>query len=101
MRDALEELAKLDCAAVGISPDPPERQAKFDEKHGLGFPLLSDPDKETAQAYGAWAEKNMYGKKVWGILRSAFLVGADGKLLGAFYKVKPEDTVPKALEFLR
>jgi peroxiredoxin Q/BCP len=100
VRVALEQLAKLDAAAVGISPDPPARQKKFEEKHGLGFPLLSDPERETAKAYGAWAEKNMYGKKVWGILRSAFLIGTNGKIKGAFYKVKPEDTVPRALELL-
>ena len=87
-------------AAVGISPDPPARLKKFDDQHGLGFPLLSDPDHLTAEAYGIWGEKTMYGKKTWGIVRSSFLIDEDGKVAGAWIKVSPKDTVPKALAFL-
>ncbi len=97
VRDASSELSRAGIAAVGISPDTPEDQARFDGKYRLGFPLLSDPDHAVAEAWGAWGEKSMYGKKYFGIIRSAFLVDEQGKIAGAWYKVKPEDTVPKAL----
>jgi peroxiredoxin Q/BCP len=83
-------------AAVGISPDQPEAQGKFDEKFGLGFPLLSDPDHAVASAYGVWGKKSMYGKEYEGIIRSSFLVDEKGKIVEAWYKVTPQDTVPKA-----
>lgn len=100
IRDARTELAELGVAAVGISPDKTTAQKKFDGKYGLGFPLLSDSDHATAQAFGAWGEKSMYGKKMEGIIRSSFLIDEGGKLLGAWYKVKPEDTVPLARQAL-
>lgn len=100
VRDALPNFGDLGVQAVGISPDRPQAQAKFDRKYGLGFPLLSDPDHEAAEAYGVWGEKSMYGKKYMGILRSAFLVDGQGIIEGAWYKVKPDQTVPKALEVL-
>ncbi len=96
VRDARAELADLGVAALGISPDPVDLQKKFAEKHALGLPLLSDPDHAVAQAYGVWGEKSMYGKKYEGIIRSAFLIDEQGRLLQAFYKVSPEQTVPKA-----
>ena len=61
VRDAADDLSGLNMAAVGISPDQPDKQQKFDDKYGLGFPLLSDPDHEVAEAYGAWGEKKNYG----------------------------------------
>jgi peroxiredoxin Q/BCP len=97
VRDASQELAEAGITAIGISPDDPEDQLKFDKKFGLGFPLLSDPDHAIAEAYGVWREKTVYGKKKMGILRSAFLIDEGGILLGSWYSVKPEDTVPKAL----
>lgn len=100
IRDARTELADLGVDAVGISPDKPGAQKKFDGKYGLGFPLLSDPDHTAAQAYGAWGEKTMYGKKSMGIIRSSFLIDEKGKIMGAWYKVKPENTVPLAQEAL-
>ena len=100
VRDAREELAALGLAVVGLSPDPPLKQKKFDDKYGLTFPLLADTERQTAQAYGAWGEKNMYGKKVAGIIRSSFLIDEKGKVIQAWYKVSPEDTVPKAKEAL-
>jgi peroxiredoxin Q/BCP len=63
--------------------------------------LLSDPDHTAAQAYGAWGEKSMYGKSSLGIIRSSFLLDEQGKILGAWYKVKPDDTVPLARKILR
>jgi thioredoxin-dependent peroxiredoxin len=100
IRDARTELAELGVAALGISPDKPSTQKKFDGKYGLGFPLLSDPDHGAAQAYGAWGEKTMYGKKSMGIIRSSFLLDENGKILGVWYKVKPDDTVPLARKVL-
>ena len=96
VRDAADDLSGLNMAAVGISPDQPDKQQKFDDKYGLGFPLLSDPDHEVAEAYGAWGEKKNYGKTYMGIIRSSFLVDEKGKIAQVAYKVKPGDTVPKA-----
>ncbi|MEA2902275.1 MAG: thioredoxin-dependent peroxiredoxin [Actinomycetota bacterium] len=86
-----------DTAIVGISPDKPAKQAKFDTKYGLGFPLLADEDHAVADAYGAWGEKSMYGKKYMGIIRSAFLIDEDGTVAEAWYKVSPKDTATNLL----
>lgn len=85
-----------DTVVLGISPDKPAKQLKFAEKYSLGFPLLSDPEHATAEAFDVWKEKSMYGRTYLGIVRSAFLVGADGKLEEAWYKISPADT-PKHL----
>ncbi|MFC1633994.1 thioredoxin-dependent thiol peroxidase [Planctomycetota bacterium] len=100
IRDASKGLKKLSMAAVGISPDEPTKQKKFDDKYGLGFPLLSDPDHKVAKAYGAWGKKSMYGKMYEGIIRSSFVIDGRGKIMQASYKVKPLDTVPNATEVL-
>ena len=89
-----------DTAIIGISPDPPRKQAKFDEKYGLGFPLLADEDHTVSEAYGTWAEKSMYGRKYMGIVRSAFLIDENGKIAKAWYKVKPEATATNLLASL-
>jgi peroxiredoxin Q/BCP len=96
----LDELKTLKVKAVGISPDLPPKLKQFDEKNTLGFTLLSDPDHKTAEVYGTWGEKSMYGKKSWGIIRSAFLLDEKGRIAGAWYKISPKDTVPKALAAL-
>ena len=98
LRDAAPDIG--DTVVVGISPDTPERLAGFDDKHGLGFTLLSDPDHAVAEAYGVWAEKKNYGKVSMGIVRSAFLVGANGKLRAVWYNVKAKDTAAKLLDAL-
>jgi thioredoxin-dependent peroxiredoxin len=98
LRDVAGEIA--DTAIVGISPDPPARQARFDEKYGLGFPLLSDEDHSVAERYGAWGERSMYGRRYMGIIRSAFLVGEDGRLVRVWPKVSPKDTAPSLLAAL-
>ena len=90
----------MNVAVAGVSRDAPATQKKFDDKNQLGFPLLSDPDHGVAEKYGVWGEKTMYGKKVEGITRSSFLIDEEGRLIGAWYKISPEDTVPKALEVL-
>lgn len=94
LRDVLGQIG--DTAVIGVSPDKPDKQAKFDAKYGLGFPLLADEDHSVAEAYGVWTEKSMYGRKYMGILRSAFLIDEKGKLEGVWYKISPADT-PKNL----
>lgn len=101
IRDSAEDLHHQGVAFVGISPDTPEKQKAFDENHSLGFPLLSDPDHKTAEAYGVWGEKSVQGRTKMGIIRSSFLIDEHGTILQANYNVKPEDTVPKAQEALR
>ena len=85
---------------MGISTDSPEKQKAFEGKYHLNFPLLSDADHAVAKAYGAWGEKTMYGKKMEGIIRSSFLIDERGKIIQAWYKISPQDTVPKAYEAL-
>ncbi|MBN1291601.1 MAG: thioredoxin-dependent thiol peroxidase [Candidatus Latescibacteria bacterium] len=100
IRDSLFDLNSLGISAIGISPDEPGKQKKFHDKFNLGFPLLSDTEHVVAQAYGAWGKKSMYGKEYEGIIRSSFLIDESGKIVEAWYKVKPEDTVPKAQQAL-
>jgi peroxiredoxin Q/BCP len=100
VRDARQDLKKLKVDVLGLSPDAPEKQKKFDIKYSLGFPLLADIGHKTAEAYGVWGDKTNYGKTYKGIIRSSFLVDEKGVILRAWYKVKPEDTVPKAREAL-
>jgi peroxiredoxin Q/BCP len=98
LRDALPELGET--AVVGISPDPPARQAAFDEKFGLGFPLLSDPEHVVADKYTTWGDKSMYGRTYQGVIRSAFLIDERGKVAEAWYKISPKDTPKKLLQAL-
>jgi thioredoxin-dependent peroxiredoxin len=100
VRDAREDFSGLDADVVGISVSGVHEQASFDKKFGLGFPLLSDPDHAVADAWGAWGEKSLYGKKYLGVIRSSFLIDEKGRVLQAWYKVSPKDTVPKALKAL-
>ena len=100
LRDAFPQLKKLNAVVFGISPDPVEKQKKFDDKYGLGFPLLSDTDHAVSEAFGVWGEKSLYGRKFMGIVRSAFVIDEKGKLAGAFYKVSPKDTVPAVTKAL-
>ncbi|MGI8493208.1 MAG: thioredoxin-dependent thiol peroxidase [Acidimicrobiales bacterium] len=98
LRDILADVGEA--VVLGISPDPPAKLAKFDDKYGLGFTLLSDPDHAAAEAYGVWKEKSMYGRKYMGIERSAFLVDPKGRLAGVWYKISPKDTPTKLLNAL-
>lgn len=99
LRDIANEVG--DTVIIGISPDAPRKQKKFDEKYSLGFPLLSDENHEVAEAYGVWGEKSMYGKKYTGINRSAFLIDEDGKIAYAWYGVAPADTPTNLLAALK
>ena len=100
VRDALPVLAEKKVAVVGISPDLPAQQKKFDQKHGLGFPLLSDPDHTIADAFGTWGEKKLYGKSYMGIIRSAFLIDEKASIVGVWYKISPKNTVSELMQHL-
>jgi peroxiredoxin Q/BCP len=100
IRDERQELAGIGVSVLGISPDLPDAQLAFDEKFGLGFPLLSDPDHAVAEAWGAWGERERDGKRFMGIIRSSFLVDEDGRIERAWFRVRPEDTVPNAIAAL-
>jgi peroxiredoxin Q/BCP len=94
-RDNLAELNEAGLDVVGISPDKPEKLAKFRDNQQLTFPLLSDPSREILTAYGAFGEKMMYGKTVTGVIRSTFLIDGKGKIEQAFYNVKATGHVAK------
>jgi thioredoxin-dependent peroxiredoxin len=98
LRDIRDDVG--DTAIIGISPDAPAKQKKFDDKYSLGFPLLADTDHAVAEAYGVWAEKSMYGRKYFGIVRSAFLIDEKGKIAHAWYKISPADTPVKLQQAL-
>jgi thioredoxin-dependent peroxiredoxin len=97
LRDHRQDLARIGLDVVGISPDPPSKQLAFDEKYGLGFPLLADEDHAVAEAWGTWVERHRGGDTFFGILRSSFLIDEEGRIEQAWSPVKPEDTVPNAL----
>ena len=98
LRDILGDIG--DTRVVGISPDKPGKQKRFDEKYGLGFPLLSDEDHAVAEAYGAWGERSMYGRRFMGIVRSAFLLDEEGRIAAAWPKISPKDTPTNLLKAL-
>jgi len=96
LRDHRQEFAGLGVDVVGISPDEPSKQLAFDQKYSLGFPLLADTDHAVAEAWGTWGEKVYKGERYMGIIRSSFLIDENGHIEQAWYKVKPENTVPEA-----
>jgi thioredoxin-dependent peroxiredoxin len=96
-RDDIQKFAKNGVAVVGISPDRSAAQAKFKKKYELPFPLLADLEKAAAQAYGVWQEKNMYGKKVMGIVRTTFVIGPDGKIEKIYGNVKAKGHAAQVL----
>ncbi len=94
-RDALRELEATGLTVAGISPDAPARLARFREEHGLTFPLLSDPEHVVLEAYGAWGEKQNYGRTYVGVIRSTVVVAADGTVEAAYYNVRAKGHVAK------
>ena len=96
-RDNLVVLNHAGIAVLGISPDQPAKLARFREKEGLTFPLLSDPDHAVEEAYGAYGEKKLYGKTTVGVIRSTFVIDADGKISKAMYAVKATGHVARLL----
>lgn len=97
LRDIKPDIGRT--AIIGISPDKPEKQKKFDDKYELGFPLLADTEHVVAEDFKVWKEKSMYGRKYMGIERSAFLI-QDGVVLEAWYKISPADTPKNLLKAL-
>jgi peroxiredoxin Q/BCP len=89
-----------DTVIIGISPDTPAKLKKFDDKYGLGFTLVSDPEHEIAEKYGVWVLKKNYGKEYMGVQRSAFLVDEDGKIERAWPKISPKNTPTELLAAL-
>ncbi len=100
-RDASAELKKLGAVVMGVSPDDKESHGKFRDKFQLNFPLLADEDHAVAEAYGAWREKNMYGKKSMGIQRSTFLIDPQGKIAKVWKRVQVDGHDADVLEALR
>jgi peroxiredoxin Q/BCP len=91
VRDHRADYERAGAVVLGVSPDPVKPIAKFDEKYGLGFPLLSDADHAVAEAYGVWVENSMYGRKYMGMERTTFVIGPDGTVHEVFRKVKPAE----------
>ena len=100
-RDTYKQMQKTGAVLLGISPDTPQAQKKFQEKFKLPFPLLADADKKVADAFGVLQMKNMYGKKVMGIVRTTFIIGPDGKIQHIFPKVKAEGHAGEVLAYLK
>jgi peroxiredoxin Q/BCP len=94
-RDSLQSLAAAGYAVIGLSPDKPEKLAKFREHDSLTFPLLSDPDREVLKAYGAFGEKKSYGKTITGVIRSTFVIDENGRIEVAQYNVRATGHVAK------
>ncbi len=101
-RDLWRQLQQADAVVLGVSPDGAEAHRKFAAKYKLPFPLLSDPDKQVMEQYGAWGEKTLYGKKTVGVIRSTVWVGPDGKVMRHWRRVaKAADHPQQVLEALR
>ena len=99
-RDEYSRFEERGAVVLGVSPDSEASHLRFKSKHNLPFTLLADPDHEVAEAYGAWGEKSMYGKRYQGVIRSAYLVDEDGTVAGAWPKVSPKDTATNLLQAL-
>lgn len=99
-RDNAKAFAKKGTVVLGVSPDSAKSHAGFAAKQKLNFPLLADEDKALCKAYGVWQEKSLYGRKYMGVVRSTFVIGPDGKLLRALYKVSVSGHAADILEAL-
>jgi peroxiredoxin Q/BCP len=91
VRDHQADYSEAGAVVLGVSPDPVKRVAKFDDKYGLGFPLLADEHHSVAETYGVWVEKSMYGRKYMGNERTTFVIGPDGVIEQVFRSVKPAE----------
>jgi len=100
-RDSLADFQVLDTVVLGVSRDDVASHQKFSQKYSLPFPLLADTDGSVTEAYGVWQEKNMYGKKTWGIVRSTFIIDREGVVRKVFPKVKVDGHSAEVLEFIR
>jgi peroxiredoxin Q/BCP len=100
VRDHRADYAASDAVVLGVSRDPVKTLRRFADKYGLDFPLLSDPDHSTAEAYGVWAEKSRYGRIYWGILRTTFVIDAEGVVARVLANVKPATHDERVLDAL-
>jgi thioredoxin-dependent peroxiredoxin len=100
IRDEWAAFRATGAEVLGVSPDDVASHRAFAEKHQLPFTLLSDPDHAVAEAYGVWVEKSMYGRKLWGVERSTFVIDADGRVKGVRRRVRPEEHAGWVLEVL-
>lgn len=99
-RDRNEDFEREGWTVLGVSPDPVDRHRRFRDKYDLSFPLHSDPDHTVAEAYGAWGKKKLYGREYEGILRSTFLIDAEGRIAGVYEKVRPDGHADALLDAL-
>ena len=99
-RDALPRFDGSKAAVLGISPDSIEDVAKFAKKFNLNFPLLADADHAVAEQYGVWQEKTLYGKRYWGVARTTFVIGTDGRIERVFERVKPQGHEREVIAYL-
>ena len=100
-RDHAPAFEESDAVVLGVSPDSVRSHDRFKEKYDLNFPLLADEDHAVAEAYGAWGVKKMYGREYEGVLRSTFLIDAEGRIEKAFRKVKPAENAAEVLAEIR
>ena len=100
-RDRKSEIEALGAVVLGVSPDTVESHVKFRDKYGLNFRLLADADHQVAEKYGAWREKNMYGKKSMGIQRSTYLIDADGKVAKVWQRVQVDGHDDQVIEAIK
>ena len=100
LRDGREQLKAAGWRIVGVSPDSVKSHQNFCAKHELGFTLLADTDHSVCEAFGVWAEKSMCGRKYMGVLRTTFLIGADGKIIHVFDKVDTKDHYRQIIDWL-
>ena len=100
VRDHQADYQGADAVVLGVSPDPVRRVAKFDDKYGLGFPLLADEDHAVAEKYGVWIEKSMYGRRYMGNERTTFVIDPEGTISEVLRKVKPGEHDDLVLEAL-
>ena len=99
-RDAFPRFEASNMVVLGISPDEPEKNRKWKEKENLPYDLLSDPEHTTLEAWGAWGEKSMYGKKYMGVIRSHWVIGEEGTIIDEQVKISPKKSIEKAEKML-
>ena len=100
LRDNFPQIEAANATVIGVSPDKPAALAKWKAKENLPYSLLSDPDHEVAELYGVWGEKKMYGKSYMGIIRSHFIIDAEGIIEDVQFKVSPKNSISRAMDTL-
>lgn len=96
-RDGMTKLTSEGAVVLGVSTDPMASHEKFRTKHGLNFALLSDESADVAKMYGVWKEKNLYGRRSWGVARATYIIGPDGRVRKVYRKVKADEHAPQVI----